>query len=253
MENEQTESEGRIPKNGDAFVAVSQVDCGVSLFTLGFPFYDPKHPYLQQVIKGDRSVRFLFEKKSKIEGVLTLAKTLRGWNTAEEYTPPLTPLSVCKRTIWGRRNMLRDAKGAAYNNLQGLASAGEVVTDNLRLACVAYALGFHKPEKYLVATPAGASFIVGTKAPEWLEPQVKDLAQLNEMDCAGMSFIAAEGNELHPAAVGFAAFINIAAWIKHLSSELPYHRFNFGNNKTLLVQEGSPKFKELIDSGYSPE
>jgi hypothetical protein len=253
MENEQQQPEVRIPQNGDSFVSVGIVDLAVSMFTLSVPFYDPAHPYLHQKVGDNRSVRFVFEKKSKLDGVPPVNKLVRQWGTAELYDTPLSPLSVCKRTIWNRRNMLRDAKEASFSGLQGLAKDGEVVVESLRLACIAYALGFGKPEKYLVPHQAGAAFIVNTTVPEWLKPHCGSWDELVRMDAAEMTFISAEGNDLHPVAVAMAAFINVAAWIKHLSTQKPYRRFKAGANKVLLVQEGSSKWDELIANGHSPE
>lgn len=263
MENEQDKTQetaqktpmaARLPKQGDSFVTVGIVDLAVSLFTLGFPFYDPANPYLQQRIKGERSVRFLFERKSNIEGAPTIKSAIQEWNEAEQYAPlGLSHISICKRAMWARRTLLRDAKNVAFGDLQGIANDGFTVVDNLRLAAVAYALGFEQPEKYLVDKNGSASFIVGTEVPEWLKhccPTWDALVEMNEQE---IGFISAEGNELHPVAVALAAFINIAAWVKHLSSSKPYNRFYFGNNQTLLVQEDSPRWHELIKQGYSPE
>ena len=149
--------------------------------------------------------------------------------------------------------MLRHAKESAFSDLQGIANSDEIVVNSLRLACVAYALGFSQPEKYLVPHKAGASFIVGTKVPEWLSPYCESWSDLARMDAEDIAFISRDENELNPVAVAMAAFINVAAWIKHLSTQKPYRRFKAGANKVLLVQEGSSKWNELIENGHSPE
>lgn len=252
MSGQEDSNQSREIKRGDSFISIHIVDLAVALFTLSYPFYDPKRPYMQQVVNNDRSVRFLFLKDSKIEGLPSLGKLIRQWDTAEEYSKPLSPLSICKRTIWFRRTMLRQAASVSFE-VQGLAKENEVVVDSLKLACVAYALGFSQPENNLVHKGNGASFIVGTTVPEWLLPYCSSWDELVDAEKNAVDFIARDTHELHPVAIALAAFINIAAWVKHLSSEKPYRRFAAGANKTLLVQEGSPKWVELLANGYVPE
>lgn len=255
MTDENKVPEGRVMKRGDSFVTINTVDVGVSLFTLGFPFYDPVNPYLQQSIGGERSVRFLFEKKSKFE-VGKISHILNAWSEAHNYNPPMEAISVCKRTIWERRNTLSESRDVAFNGLQGSPKEDEVIVDDLRLAAVCYALGFRKPKHYLVPNDKGCSYIVGTRVPNWLTeacPQCVTFDDIKIINQEGLDYVSKEGNEIDPIAIAIASFINIAAWVKHLSSTKPYNKFVFPNGQKLLVKEDSPRWHELTSQGYAPE
>lgn len=247
MEN----TESREMKKGDWFVMVRLVDLAVTLFTLGVKFYDPHRPYSYQMFAGKRHIRFMFLMESSIKGVEPTTSLMKAWPHAEDEVGPLSLVSICKRTIWERRWLLRSLNGHEFSSLQELAN-GFAVVPSVKVAAIAYALGFEKPKQPIAVSQGNRVMVVGTEVPEWLKPSCPSFDHLVTCVEQGLAYIEQDGNDIDPIAVAGAAFLNVISWLEHLRSDKPYLQFNTATGKSYWVKEGSDKWKELLELGYSP-
>lgn len=238
-------------KEGDWLVVVHLVDLAVSISTLGVPFLDPQHPYSYQVLGGKKQIRFCFDQNSTIEGVGRASSMMKAWPHAEDYTAPLSLIAICKRTIWERRNLIRQTNEQDHPSLQELAPNVRLV-DSVKVASIAYALGFKKPAQHIVTHNYQGEFLVNTVVPEWLAPYCPTFDDLLSQIEQGIPFIEAEGNETHPVAVACAVYMNIVAWLEHLRTDKPFVQFKTATGKQYWVKEGSEKWREFLDLGYEP-
>ena len=95
--------------------------------------------------------------------------------------------------------------------------------------------------------------LVGTEVPEWLKPLCSTFQDFEAILAEGLPYIEREGNEINPIAVAMATFMNIVAWLEHLRSDKPFMLFETPTGKSYWVKEGTDKWKELLELGYSPE
>lgn len=224
------------------------------MFTLGFGFYDPKVPYIYQSINGKPSIRFLFNTRSGIAGMPTADEVLALWKTAEHLPAPGQPMSVvgaCKRTIWERRFALSHI-ASDQEKLPAEFPDGYYLTDDLRVAILSYAFGYVRPRPWINWQGKGMPTIyaVGGLLTGWNSGKSpSDIERAWRRDC---EYIEQEGNETDILAVSLAAYINIAAWLDHLRTARPYVQFLTPSGKSYWVREGTEKWRELVDAGYSP-
>jgi len=156
-------------KQGDTIVAVNLVDLAITLYTLGVSFYDPDHPYIYQMYGGRKSIKFHFGEESSIEGVPVTTDLMKGWRGAEDEALGFDPVSICKRVIWTRRNLLRELNhDACPHELQGLAKDCTTLLE-VKQATIAYALGFTMPDEgnHIIEQDHTRVFQVGTIPPRW--------------------------------------------------------------------------------------
>lgn len=240
-------------KQGDTIVAVNLVDLAITLFTLGVTFYDPRHPYIYQSYSGKRSIKFHFNTSSAIHGVPETTDLMKSWRGAEDYPACLSPVSICKRVVWIRRNLLKDLLHRDVSNCTTVQTGCTVVTD-MKLATIAYALGFEQPADNLILFGDGKTYFqVGSDTPQWLKDSgVTSLSHLHDLIAQGIEYIEAPGNDLDPVALAHAMFLNSVAWLDHLKTDKPYLNFKTSSGKAYWVKEGSDKWQELLELGYSP-
>jgi hypothetical protein len=238
-------------KEGDRIISVNLVDLAITLFTLGVTFYDPDTPYIYQKFGERRVVKFHFDTESSIAGVGHTTDLMLGWRDAEFYCEPLGLVPICKRVIWERRTLLKEVNNPHLSVLHDLAKGCERV-DDLKLAAIAYALGYRKPEAHVIAAGDTKAFLVGSTSPPWLREITPDLSGLATIIESGVEFIERPGNELHPIAVAHATFINAVAWLDHLKTDKPYLQFQTTSGKSYWVKEGSDRWRELLELGYAP-
>jgi len=243
-------------QKGDEFAVVRSVDLAVTLFTLGVPFYDPAVPYIYQVLGGKRQVRFVVEMRSSIAGVEPTGKLMAQWTNAELIGDPSEPMSlvqVCKRVIWERRYCLSEVNHHEFKDLQTIANGCYLTTD-IKHAIIAYALGYQRPKMWFGLNADGdRAYVVGPQ-PQWLyvDGLKRGFTDLLAILGEDLAFVERKGNETNPIATALAIYINISAWLEHLRTDKPFLLFNTASGKSYWVKEGSSRWSELLQMGYSP-
>jgi hypothetical protein len=239
-------------KKGDSFLPVHSVDLAVSLWTMDIPFYDPDNPYSYRQVGANRSILFFFELKSPAG--LSALEQVKLWANADRASSLPEPISVCKRTIWERRWILKEIHKPQLCELKHDSNVEEV--SEVKLAAIAYALGFAKPNPAVVHSPGknDVVLLVGREAPKWLQALgFSSLDDIKKVLTDEISFVKAPGNDLHPVALAIATYINIVAFLDHFRNEAkPYMQFTLTNGRQLWVKEGSSRYNELLEAGYFP-